>query len=97
MAKLSKTDYPTFHPPTLAPYLPLIKKLRTPILPGDIQNKKFLLGREGKLSVYYVPFGSPNRKARVVLVGHAPGWTRTQIAYEQLSDALRCGLSERQP
>jgi hypothetical protein len=89
-------DRVSFEVPQIATYLPLIKKLRIPILPGDIQNKRFLLGREGKLSVYYVPFGSPNRKARVVLVGLAPGWTQTQIAYELWSDALRRGLSERQ-
>lgn len=68
--------------------------------PGRLSRERlldgeFLLTREGRLSVYYIPFERTNPKARVMLVGITPGWTQMQLAFETARDALHAGVSRK--
>jgi hypothetical protein len=83
-----------FAAPTLASFRSQIDALPGCVAPGDIQNDGFLLGKEGKLAVYYAPLDWINAEARLVLVGLTPGWSQTKIAYEECCRALRQGISE---
>ncbi|MBN3761239.1 hypothetical protein [Burkholderia sp. Ac-20365] len=60
--------------------------------PRDIPET-FLLGRQGPLSSYYVPFDYVNPKARLVLVGITPGFTQWKNAMREAQDRLRGGAT----
>lgn len=84
-----------FATPKLASFRACIEALPESATEADIQNDAFLLGREGRLSVYYAPVDWINRDARVALVGLTPGWQQTKIAFDEFGKARRQGLSER--
>jgi hypothetical protein len=49
-----------------------------------------VIGREGRLVVYWLPLTEPNRNARVVLVGLTPGRKQAELAitaYKETGDA----------
>ena len=64
-----------------------------------------IIGREGKLVVYWIPHGEVNRNARLVLVGLTPGrqqaeialaaYQKTQNAEIALSKAAFAGMRKR--
>lgn len=54
----------------------------------------FLLARTGAVSAHYVPFDYVNRKARVVLVGIAPGFAQWKNAVRAARTALALGQDD---
>jgi hypothetical protein len=56
----------------------------------------FVLGREGKLAMYYAPFDWVNDNARVVLVGLTPGLKQMRLAFEACRDSLAEGASDEE-
>ena len=52
-----------------------------------------LLGCEGNLSAYYIPFDFVNLHARVVLVGITPGFTQVLNALSEAQKQLRSGAT----
>ena len=85
-----------FAPPRFETYRSRIKHLRGSLEKPDILCKTFLLGRDGKLAVYYAPLTSMNPKARIIIVGLTPGWTQTKIAYERCRAELKRGSTDAQ-
>jgi hypothetical protein len=47
-----------------------------------LDRDELLVGREGRLSVFYAPFDSTSSRARIVLLGLTPGWQQMRIAIE---------------
>jgi hypothetical protein len=62
-------------------FLPHLKALpeRRELLREDVLTSTFLLHAEGILEIYYAPFHSINRAARVTLIGITPGWSQAEI------------------
>jgi hypothetical protein len=65
---------------------------RAPLAREDLLVQDFLLWQEGALALYYAPFDYINERARVALVGIAPGWFQMELAHRTARDALRSGL-----
>ncbi|MEN9937727.1 MAG: hypothetical protein RLZZ387_4306 [Chloroflexota bacterium] len=63
----------------------------TPVARSDVLTDDFLLARDGALELFYAPFDYINRRARVALVGIAPGWYQVELAHRTARDALRAG------
>ena len=59
----------------------------------DLLRPEFLLARQGRLSVYWIPFERLNPHARVVLVGLTPGYGQMEKAFTAARDAIRDGRS----
>src|SRR5262249_14972228 len=55
----------------------------------QLLNNDYLIGREGKLQVFYAPVDAVATNARIVLVGVTPGWQQMRLAFEACRDALR--------
>lgn len=55
----------------------------------------FLLGKDGELSTYYIPFDYVNTKAKVVLVGITPGFTQWKNAMHEAQKQLLSGAPEK--
>jgi hypothetical protein len=83
-----------FIPPAFQAFHPAIYALPDDVRQMDVLNDGFLLGREGRLAVYYAPFDWINAEARIVIIGLTPGWTQTKIALETVHTALRRGQSD---
>jgi len=50
----------------------------------NILNQDFLLNKNGNMKIYYAPHNEyTNVNAKVVIVGICPGWTQTELAYQQ--------------
>ena len=60
----------------------------------DLLVDEFLIGRDGKASVFYAPVDSTTLRADVVLVGLTPGWTQMRLAFEACREALAKGRSD---
>ena len=75
-------------------YAPLVAALPThsPLTKAELLRDEFLLVREGDLAVFWAPFEYVNTAARVVLVGIAPGWYQTEVAFRTARDALLAGI-----
>jgi hypothetical protein len=54
----------------------------------DLLIDEYLIGREGKLRVFYAPVEAVETDAKVVLVGLTPGWQQMRLAFEACRDAL---------
>jgi hypothetical protein len=54
----------------------------------------FLLGREGRLATYYIPFESVNPAARVVVVGITPGFNQWRNAVAEAQRLLQLGAND---
>ncbi len=91
---IAYTDAVVFAPPTLESFRRRIDSLPKDVAPSDIQNDRFLLGREGRIAVYYAPLDWINGDARIVLVGLTPGWSQTKIAFDECCIAFRQGLRD---
>ncbi|MFO7170211.1 MAG: hypothetical protein DIU80_019475 [Chloroflexota bacterium] len=65
----------------------------TPLRREDLLVPEFLLAADGPLELYYAPFDYVNERARVVLIGIAPGWYQAELAHRTARDALRAGAS----
>jgi hypothetical protein len=63
--------------------------------PADIPAT-FDLGREGRLSIHYVPFDYVNPAARLVLVGITPGFTQWKNAMREAQRQLAADISPSQ-
>jgi hypothetical protein len=63
--------------------------------PADIPAT-FDLGREGRLSIHYVPFDYVNPAARLVLVGITPGFTQWKNAMREAQRQLIADISPSQ-
>ncbi len=61
----------------------------------ELLSDRFLLFREGDLSVFYAPFHYLNPEARVVLVGLTPGWTQMERAFRAAKEGMNSGLDDR--
>ena len=48
----------------------------------------YLIGRAGKLQVFYAPVDAIATNARIVLVGITPGWQQMRLAFEAFRDAV---------
>jgi hypothetical protein len=59
-----------------------------------LQRDELLLGREGRLSVFYAPFDSVYTDARLVLLGLTPGWRQMCVAIETYRGPRRQGDSD---
>jgi hypothetical protein len=59
-----------------------------------LQRDELRVGHEGRLSVFYAPFDSVNRDARVVLLGLTPGWRQMAIALEVYRGARQQGAAD---
>lgn len=64
----------------------------TPLPRGDLLTPDFLLHRDSTVELYYAPFDYVNEKARVALIGIAPGWYQAELSFRTARDALRQGL-----
>ncbi len=53
----------------------------------------FLLAREGRYSVHYIPFEHVNTRARLVIVGIAPGFVQWKNAMREAQRQLAAGAS----
>ncbi|MEW6484764.1 MAG: hypothetical protein AB1423_09070 [Pseudomonadota bacterium] len=53
--------------------------------------QEFLLGQEGALAEYYIPFDYLNPAARIVLVGITPGYQQWRDAVTAAQQALLAG------
>ncbi len=84
----------TFSAPGPAAYRAQIEALPEDLLMEDIVNRRFRIGQEGRLAVYYAPLDWINHSARIVFVGLTPGWTQTKSAFERFRHALRDGQCE---
>ncbi|WP_276973368.1 hypothetical protein [Tatumella ptyseos] len=58
--------------------------------------QEFLLGQEGALAEYYIPFDYLNPAARIVLVGITPGYQQWRDAVTAAQQALLAGSSDEQ-
>jgi hypothetical protein len=54
----------------------------------------FLLGPEGRLATYYIPFESVNPAARVVVVGITPGFNQWRNAVAEAQRMLELGAND---
>ncbi|MDN4059515.1 hypothetical protein QPK31_14910 [Massilia sp. YIM B02769] len=54
---------------------------------------EFLLAREGRYSVHYIPFEHVNTRARLVIVGIAPGFVQWKNAMREAQRQLAAGAS----
>ena len=63
---------------------------------GRHMPEEFLLGTEGTLSEYYIPFDYLNPAARIVLVGITPGYQQWLNAVTAAQQVLREGGSDHQ-
>jgi hypothetical protein len=89
------TDAPLLPPGGLFPqFAERIAALpeRSPLAREDLLTDEFLLARDGTLTLYYAPFDYVNTAARVVLIGIAPGWYQTEVAFRTARDSLRAGV-----
>ena len=56
--------------------------------------EEFLLAREGRLSVHYIPFEHVNTQARVVVVGIAPGFAQWKNAMAEAQRRMAAGAPQ---
>ncbi|MET0981617.1 MAG: hypothetical protein ABWY02_05920 [Telluria sp.] len=54
----------------------------------------FLLAREGRASMHYIPFEHVNPEARIVIVGIAPGFVQWKIAMRETQRQIASGASQ---
>ena len=54
----------------------------------------FLLAREGRYSVHFIPFEHVNTRARLVIVGIAPGFVQWKNAMAEVQRQLAAGASQ---
>jgi hypothetical protein len=55
---------------------------------------RFLLAREGRVSMHYIPFEHVNPEARIVIVGIAPGFVQWKIAMAECQRQLAAGAPQ---
>jgi hypothetical protein len=72
----------------IARYLPIIS-----VAELQPQDRRLLMGEDGKVGVYYAPFDYLNRGAKVVLVGITPGPTQARNALLEAHKRLKEGSS----
>ncbi|KQQ86885.1 hypothetical protein [Massilia sp. Leaf139] len=60
----------------------------------DALPERFLLAREGKISMHYIPFEHVNPRARVVVVGIAPGFVQWKIAMAEAQRQMAAGAAQ---
>ena len=75
-------------------YRSVLDFMRPPVDRGILDRDDLLLGREGKLSMFYSPMDSINAEAKVVLLGLTPGWQQMKICIDTYCSARLEGLSE---
>jgi hypothetical protein len=56
--------------------------------------EEFLLARDGRLSVHYIPFEHVNTQARVVVVGIAPGFAQWKNAMAEAQRQMAAGAPQ---
>jgi hypothetical protein len=75
--------------------LPALRRLPGGRLGREVLlSRDFLLAREGRLAVYWIPFERLNTTARVILLGLTPGFQQMAAAYAAARDALHAGESQ---
>lgn len=73
--------------------LPALQRLPLgPIGRERLLTEDFKLADEGRLSVYWIPFGRLNVQARVVICGLTPGYGQMLQAFAAAREALSAGL-----
>lgn len=65
----------------------------TPLTKADLLVPRFLLHEGPTWTLRYAPFDYVNEQARVVIVGIAPGWYQTEMAFRLARNALHEGQS----
>jgi hypothetical protein len=76
-------------------YSPAITSMQTAGLTNATQLPASLeMGRDGNLSVFYIPFDYVNTAARVVLVGITPGFTQLKNALTEAQEQTARGADE---
>jgi hypothetical protein len=84
-------------PAAIATYRTVIASLpENTITRATILTDALVVGREGRLSVYYAPLDSIKTTARVVLVGLTPGWNQAQIACQEFRRRKHDGATDDQ-
>jgi hypothetical protein len=73
-----------------APRIAALPASRT-LTRDDLLVPDFLLHHEAAMDIYYAPFDYVNEHARIVLVGIAPGWYQTELAFRTARNALLSG------
>lgn len=84
--------------PLLFPdYADAIRKLDLASIdgPGAIPES-FLLGRDGRFTMHYIPFEHVNPEARVVIVGIAPGFVQWKVAMQEAQRQLASNAPQAQ-
>jgi hypothetical protein len=67
--------------------------LGRPLSKDELLVQRFLLHKEGKISVYYAPHNEYiNTRARIMIVGITPGWTQMELAFRKARVYLEQGL-----
>lgn len=61
--------------------------------PADLPEH-FVLAREGRLSMHYIPFEHVNTQARIVVVGIAPGFAQWKNAMAEAQRQLAAGANQ---
>jgi hypothetical protein len=72
--------------PLLQQFLPAIQTLdaNRPLTKEDLLTKRFLIGKDGDMEIYYAPHNEYiNKEAKIVIVGITPGWSQMKTAFEQ--------------
>jgi hypothetical protein len=78
-----------------AEYLSVLDAIDPPIDRSILDRDDLLIGRDGKLSVFYAPFDAINTEAKVVLLGLTPGWQQMEIAINAYCSARGAGRSDK--
>jgi hypothetical protein len=83
-------------PPLLFPdYTDAIRELDlAAVCSPDALPERFLLAREGRLSVHYIPFEYVNTDARIVVVGIAPGFVQWKNAMAEAQRRMAAGAAQ---
>ncbi len=76
--------------PHFAPQIAALPQ-HTPLTKADLLVPGFLLHEAPTWALRYAPFDYVNEQARVVIVGIAPGWYQTEMAFRLARNALRAG------
>ena len=76
-------------------YLEAIRELDLGSIDGPAAiPERFLLAREGRISMHYIPFEHVNPAARVVVVGIAPGFVQWKIAMREAQRRIASGAPQ---
>jgi hypothetical protein len=57
----------------------------------DLLTSETLISSENNINVYYAPFETINKDAKIIFVGITPGWQQMEIAFRNVKNELENG------